>query len=155
MYCACDVTRGDVVVLFWVMVSMESVSFVGALSYSTVTVESPDIWYLQVSVRPSPRPPLRVVHVLDAVSSRTETCTVALGPMSLKESAGADPRGATAKSTIQDLCTARKIPGEIPDLIPPMVFVGQIPCPGYLVPGYFPRGALLQTSSCEIERVYT
>ena len=103
MYCACDVTCGDVVVLFWVMVSMESVSFVGALSYSTVTVESPDIWYLQVSVRPSPRPPLRVVHVLDAVSSRTETCTVALGPMSLKESAGADPRGATAKSTIQDL----------------------------------------------------
>jgi hypothetical protein len=82
---------------------MASVSFTGALSYAGVTNVSPDIWYLQGSSRPPSRTPLRVVHVLDAASPRTETCTVALGPLSLVESAGADQRGIMAKPTVTKL----------------------------------------------------
>ena len=79
---------------------MASVPFTGALSYAGVTNVSRDIWYLTGSSRPISDSSLRVVHVLDAASPRTEICTVAFGPLSLVESAGADQRGIMAKPTI-------------------------------------------------------
>ena len=75
---------------------MVPVSFVGVLGSPTVTESSPDIWYLQKRSDLLPRSHLRVVHVLDAASPRTETCTVVIGFMHNAESAGADqPCGLT------------------------------------------------------------
>ena len=69
---------------------MVPVSFVGVLGSPTVTESSPDIWYLQKRSDLLPRSHLRVVHVLDAASPRTETCTVVVSLMHNVESAGAD-----------------------------------------------------------------
>ena len=78
---------------------MAPVSFVGVLGYRSVTESFPDIWYLQERSDLLPRSPLRVVHVLDAASPRTETCTVVVNLMHNVESAGADQLRAVAEPT--------------------------------------------------------
>ena len=78
---------------------MVPVSFVGALGHSTVTLGSPDIWYLQKSVRPPSRPPLRVVYLLDAAPSRTEMCTRVINFMNYVESVSQDQHSHEAEPT--------------------------------------------------------
>ena len=78
---------------------MAPVSFVGVLGYRSVTESFADIWHLQERSDLLPRSPLRVVHVLDAASPRTETCTVVVNLMHNVESAGADQLRAVAEPT--------------------------------------------------------
>ena len=78
---------------------MAPVSFVGVLGYRSVTESFPDKWCLQETSDLLPRSPLRVVHVLDAASPRTETCTVVVNLMHNVESAGADQLRAVAEPT--------------------------------------------------------
>ena len=56
---------------------MVPVSFAGALGHSTVTLGSPDNWYLRVSSDHPSRTLCGVVHVLSVSASRT-ACTVTI-----------------------------------------------------------------------------